>query len=227
MELTIDEITALVFQHSRTALQLRKSADELDKLAQVYLEAGKRINREAEAKESKMNIRRIISGVMVLVLLVGLLSFGSLTVAQDLPAATEGVPVMATLNGTPVDATLEPVTPEPVKDGNVSLIQVLFDKLMELGLIAAVVVLAFKTAGLVPQDVVDKTLARAFDLAKGLADGTPTDVDNRLLEIAQPILTKMIDDALAKRDLVNDTVIVGGSQTLSSTDLLPGNRNQL
>ena len=206
MEFTIDELTALVLQNSRTALQLRKSADELDKLAQVYLEAGKRINREREAKVSKMKIRRIISGVMVLVLLA-FLSIGSLTVAQDVPEATDSIPVLATLNGTPVEATLVPTTPNaPADDGSATLVSVVLDKLIELGLIAAVVVLAFKTAGLVPQESVDKVLARAFDLAKSIADGTPTDVDNRLLEVAQPIITKLIDDALAKRTL---TVNVG------------------
>lgn len=203
MEYSIDELTALVLQHSRLARQLRKSADEHEKLAQVYLEIGKRSRRDAEAKESKLNIRKIISGVSMLVLMVCLLSVSSLTLAQDATLVTN----------TPQAAATAEVTPEPVvipapasrPADNTALI---LETLKELALIAALIVLAFKTAGLVTADVLDKALARGFDLAKGLADTTPTPIDNRLLEIAQPIISKIIDEELAKRDAATINVTV-------------------
>lgn len=208
VRLNIDEVTALVFQHSRRAMQARKTAAELvaqadqdDRLAQVYKEIGKRMNREAEERESKMNIRKIISGVSVLVLLLTVLSVGSLTMAQDVPVATEAATTEAT-------ATIVPMTPPaPVNNGTDNTSAIL-DALKELALIAALIVLAFKVAGLVPADVMDKALARGFDLARGLADKTTTPIDNQILEIAQPIIAKLIADELAKRQggAVNVTV---------------------
>lgn len=208
MEYSIDELTALVLQHSRLARQLRKSADEHEKLAQVYLEIGKRSRRDAEAKESKLNIQKIITSISMLIL-VGFLMMGSLTLAQDATLVTNTPQAAAT-----AEATLEPVTtPAPASQpaDNTALI---LATVKELVLIAALIVLAFKTAGLVTPDVLDKALARGFDLAKGLADISPTPIDNRLLEIAQPIISKIIDDELAKRDAVTlpqSTLQTGGT----------------
>ena len=199
MEFTIDELTALVFQHTRRAMQARKTANELmaladedDKLAIVYLEVGKRLTREENEKESKMNLRKIITGASMLVLLSFLL-MGSLTLAQDAPLVTNTPLVAATAEVTP-----EPVV-TPVETGSRDL-SVVVDALKELALIAALIVLAFKTSSLIPATTVDTVLARGFDLAKGLADGTPTPIDNRLLEIAQPIISKLIADELAQRN---------------------------
>lgn len=204
MEFTIDELTALVLEHGRRAMQSRKTAEALlklaaedDRLAQVYLEAGKRVRREADEQESKMNMRKIISGVSVLVLMVCLLSVSSFTLAQDATEAATAEPT----------AVVVPVTPAPVPQpaDNTALI---LETLKELVLIAALIVLAFKVAGLVTADVMDKALARGFDLAKELADTTPTPIDNELLKIAQPIISKLIADELAKRDAgtINVTV---------------------
>ena len=110
MELTIDEITALVLEHGRLAMLYRKTAAEHDRLAQVYLEAGKRFNRENEEKESKMKLRKILSGVLPLILLLVLMGSLFVTRADDAtPEATEAVSVVATVNGNAVEATLEPV----------------------------------------------------------------------------------------------------------------------
>lgn len=199
MEFTIDELTALVFQHTRRAMQARKTANELmaladedDKLALIYLEVGKRLKRSDDERESKMNLRKIITSVVMLVLF-SFLMMGSLTLAQDAPLVTNTPLVAATAEVTP-----EPVV-VPVETGSRDL-SVVVDALKELALIAALIVLAFKTSSLIPATTVDKVLARGFDLAKGLADGTPTPIDNRLLEIAQPIISKLIADELAKRD---------------------------
>jgi hypothetical protein len=208
VEFTIDELTALVLEHGRRAMQSRKTAEALlklaaedDRLAQVYLEAGKRVRREADEQESRMTMRKIISGVSVLVLMLCVLSVSSFTLAQDVPLAT----VEATVNGQPVEATLEPVTtpaPVPQPADNTALI---LETLKELALIIALIVLAFKVAGLVTADVMDKALARGFDLAKELADTTPTPIDNSILEIAQPIISKLIADELAKQRTVTIT----------------------
>jgi len=205
--LNIDEITALVLQHSRLAMQARKMAEEYDKLAQVYLEAGKRFRREKEEQESKMNIRKIISGVSVLLLIVMVCGFAlssqPRTLAQDVPAVT--ATVAASINGNPVEATLEPVQPTPA-DTTTSVFSIVLDKLGEFVLIIAVVALAFKTGSLIPADTVDKVLARGFDLAIGLADSTSTPVDNEILGIAKPIVLKWVTDELAKRDAVQSTL---------------------
>jgi len=210
VEFTIDELTALVLEHGRRAMQSRKTAEALlklaaedDRLAQVYLEAGKRVRREADEQESKMNMRKIISGVSMLVLMVCLLSVSSLTLAQDATLVTNTPQAAAT-----AEVTLEPVTthaPVTQPADNTALI---LETLKELVLIAALIVLAFKTAGLVTADVLDKALARGFDLAKGLADISPTPIDNELLKIAQPIISKIIDDELAKRDAATINVTV-------------------
>jgi len=139
-----------------------------------------------------MNLRKIITSVVMLVLF-SFLMMGSLTLAQDAPLVTNTPLVAATAEVTP-----EPVV-TPVETGSRDL-SVVVDALKELALIAALIVLAFKTSSLIPATTVDKVLARGFDLAKGLADGTPTPIDNRLLEIAQPIISKLIADELAKRD---------------------------
>ncbi len=106
MELTIDEVTTLVFQHSRLAMQARKLADEHDRLAQVYLEVGNRFHRENEEKASKMKLRKIMSGVLSLLVLFVLMGSLSVTRAQDVAEATAAV--TASVNGNPVEATLEP-----------------------------------------------------------------------------------------------------------------------
>jgi uncharacterized membrane protein len=242
VEFTIDELTALVLQHSRLAMQSRKAADELiktadeyDKLAQVYLEAGKRFRREVEEKESKMNIRKIITNtslvlltIMALVIVLYAMPFAlTKVIAQDAPLVTNTPAVTAAINGQPVEATLEPVsTPSPVENTS-SLLSILLDKLGMFALIGAVIVLAFKTSGLIPADTVDKVLARGFDLAKGLADTTPTPVDNQLIDIVQPIISKLIADELAKRDAGTVTPIPLQTTTTVSvppmtyTDLTP------
>lgn len=202
MEFTIDELTALVLEHGRRAMQSRKTAEALlklaaedDRLAQVYLEAGKRVRREADEQESKMTMRKIISGVSVLVLMVCLLSVSSFTLAQD---ATEAATVEAT-------AVVAPVTVTPPVEQPADNTALILETLKELALIIALIVLAFKVAGLVTADVMDKALARGFDLAKELADTTPTPIDNSILEIAQPIISKLIADELAKQRTVTIT----------------------
>ena len=126
MEFNIDELTALVLQNSRLAKQSRKAAaelltlaDEYDKLAIVYLEVGKRMNREDEAKEGKMNIRKIISGVSMLVvmMLVFSLVYGSrLTLAQDVTLATNTPQLVATAQPT-IEVTAEPNINVPSQPG--------------------------------------------------------------------------------------------------------------
>lgn len=202
MELTISEITTLVFQHSKLAMQLRKSADEHDKLAQVYLEVGKRFNREVEEKESKMKLRNIMTSILMLVL-VAVLMGSSLrpTVAQDVSEAT--AVVTASVNGNPVEATLEPVhqPAEPV-DQTSSILNVILDKLITIGAIIGLIVLAYKTAGLVPKETFDSALEKGFDLAKGITSVTPTSIDDTVLELVKPGLTKWLDDEFAKRAAV-------------------------
>lgn len=214
MEYSIDELTALVLQHSRLARQLRKSADEHDKLAQVYLEIGKRSRRDAEAKESKLNIQKIITSISMLIL-VSFLMMGSLTLAQDTALVTNTPQAAATAEVT-AEVTQEPVTTHAPASQPADNTALILETLKELALIAALIMLAFKVAGLVTPDVLDKALARGFDLAKGLADTTPTPIDNRLLEIAQPIISKIIDDELAKRATVTIT-----QSTLQSNTTVP------
>lgn len=112
MEFTIDELTALTLTNGRAANHARKAAElllkvaeEHDHLAQIYLEAGKRIGRETEAKESKVKLRGIITSMMVLIL-VGVLMMGSLTLAQDVtPDAVATEPVTSVITDYPADVT--------------------------------------------------------------------------------------------------------------------------
>nr|MBA3867795.1 hypothetical protein [Anaerolineae bacterium] len=206
MEFTIDELTALVLQHGRMAMQLRKAAAEHDKVAQIYLEAGKRIRREEEEQESKMNIRKIISGISVLMLIVVVFGFAlssqTRTLAQDVPAAT----VEATVNGQPVEATLiaPALTPVPEQsptpaDNGTAIVHEIGQELVILVLIVGLVLLAFKCAGLVPKETFDSALSKGFGILTGLADRSPTPIDNTLLETFGPMLLTWLDKELDKR----------------------------
>lgn len=186
-------------QARKTAAELMALADEDDKLAIVYLEVGKRLTREENEKESKMNLRKIITGASMLVLLSFLL-MGSLTLAQDAPLVTNTPLVAATAEVTP-----EPVvTPAPVDTSRD--LSVLIEALKEFALIVAVIVLAFKTAGLITPEVMDKALARGFELAAGLAAGTPNTLDDSVVKIAKELVPRLIADELAKRQTINYTV---------------------
>jgi len=205
VEFTIDELTALVFQHTRRAMQARKTANELialadedDKLALVYLEVGKRLKRSDDERESKMNLRKIITSVVMLVLF-SFLMMGSLTLAQDAPLVTN----------TPLVAATAEVTPEPVVtpvETSSRDLSVLIEALKEFALIVAVIVLAFKTAGLIPAKTVDDVLARGFELAAGLAAGTPNTLDDDVVKIAKELIPRLIADELAKRDGVQPQI---------------------
>jgi hypothetical protein len=210
VEFTIDELTALVLEHGRRAIQARKTAEELlklaaedDRLAQVYLEAGKRVNRQKEEQESKMNIRRIISGVSVLLLVLMVFSFAlssqARTLAQDVPGATATMPVQATVNGQPVEATLEPVSDQPTEShpDNTALI---LSTLKDIILYGGLVFLAFKTGKLIPAESVKSFMESAFDFGKQLANQTTTPIDNDALKFFQPIIEQAVIAALAKRD---------------------------
>lgn len=220
MEFTIDELTALVFQHTRRAMQARKTANELmaladedDKLALVYLEVGKRLKRSDDERESKMNLRKIITSVVMLVLF-SFLMMGSLTLAQDAPLVTNTPLVAATAEVTP-----EPVV-VPVETGSRDL-SVLIEALKEFALIVAVIVLAFKTAGLIPAKTVDDVLARGFELAAGLAAGTPNTLDDDVVKIAKELIPRLIADELAKRDSVQPAynVTVNAPPATNASDL--------
>jgi hypothetical protein len=207
VEFTIDELTALVLQHGRLAMQARKLADEHDRVAQIYLQAGKRVhreieqaNREAEEKESKMNLRKIISGVLMLVLMLMVFSFSlssqPKTLAQDVTAITT---VQATVNGQPVEATLEPVSDQPTEShpDNTALI---LSTLKDIILYGGLVFLAFKTGKLIPAESVKSFMESAFDFGKQLANQTTTPIDNDALKFFQPIIEQAVIAALAKRD---------------------------
>jgi len=219
VEFTIDELTALTLTHGRAANHARKAAelllkvaDENDNLAQIYLEAGKRIGREAEAKESKVKLRSIITSVLVLVLMSVFL-MGGLTLAQDTPA--QPVAVTASINGQPVEATLEPVThiindypadvtlgtgQQPVNGATDSnTLNTVLDKVILIIAIVGLLVLTFKTAGLVPRETFDSAIAKAFALAKELTMMTATPIDDAALDLIKPGLTKWLEDELAKR----------------------------
>lgn len=193
--LTIDELTALTFQHSRLAKQLRQAADEHDKLADIYLEAGKRFRREKEAEESKMKIRRIISGIGMLLLVFMVFGFAlssqPRTLAQDVPAETQTAEATPTVIITP-----EPKPVETQPDHT----QEILDAIKELALIAALIALAFKTAGLVPKETFDSALSKGFGILTGLADQTKTPIDNQALATFGPILIKWLDDQMEKRN---------------------------
>jgi len=198
VEFTIDELTALVLKHGHLAMLYRKTAAEHDQLVQVYLEAAKRINREEESKESKMNIRKIISGVLSLMLMLVLVGSLSVTRADDAtPEATEAVSVVATVNGNPVEATLEPVD-KTIQEGNqqINLVNVVGEKVVTIILVLAVVFLAYKSAGLVPKETFDSAIEKGFSLAKELAPPA----GDAILDMVKPGLTKWLDDEFAKRN---------------------------
>lgn len=109
MQFTIEELTVLVFQHTKLAMQARKLADEHDRLAQVYLEAGKRVKREAEEKESKMKLRKILTSVLSLVLAFVLVGSLSVARAQDV-VTTEPTP-----EPTAVVLPTVPVVEQPIQ----------------------------------------------------------------------------------------------------------------
>lgn len=124
---------------------------------------------------------------IMLLLLVGLLlTLPLIAHAQD--TTPESTPVV----------TVTPA-PTPAPDTHSSDVSAIIEALKEFALILAVVVLAFKTGSLIPPDTVDGVLARGFDLANGLADKTPTPVDNQFLEIAKPIVLKWVQDELTKK----------------------------
>lgn len=232
MEFTIDELTALVLEHGRRAIQARKTAAELtalaaedDRLAQVYLEAGKRVNREKEERESKMNIRRIISGVSVLVLLLMVFSFGlssqARTLAQDAQGtaiATAISTIQATVNGQPVDATLVPTvvaTQQPTD--STDSVKIPMPVLVIVGLFAMIALCGVLL--LISQVI--KALEKMYPqgtvttMSKALADGleqilrqlnlnapkTDTPADDFLLAITDP-LTKAIIAKLREQGVV-------------------------
>lgn len=229
MEFTIDELTALVLEHGRRAIQARKTAEELlklaaedDRLAQVYLEAGKRVNRQKEEQESKMNIRRIISGVSVLLLILMVFGFAlssqSRTLAQDVPVATAMTTVQATVNGQPVDATLVPtvVATQQPSDSTDS-VKIPMPVLVIVGLFAMIALCGVLL--LISQVI--KALEKMYPqgtvttMSKALADGleqilkqlnlnapkTDTPADDFLLAITDP-LTKAIIAKLREQGVV-------------------------
>lgn len=228
MEFTIDELTALTLTHGRAANYARKAAelllkvaDENDNLAQIYLEAGKRIGRETEAKESKVKLRSIITSVLVLVLM-GVFLMGSLTLAQDAtPAATESVAVTASVNGNVVEATLEPVGQPDNGESTTGTLNTVLDKVIIIIAIIGVVLLAFKTAGLVPKETFDSAIAKGFALAKELTAITPTTLDDAALDLLKPGLTAWLNDELAKR-ANGITVNVQNPAVGASTDAVAG-----
>jgi len=215
VELTIDELTALVLEHGRLAMLYRKTAAEHDKLAQVYLEAGKRFNRQEEEQESKMNIRKIISGVSMVLLVVFLIGSLNLTMAQGEPEATAAV--TASVNGNPVEATLEPVDKSTPVDQTPSLLNIVLDKLIIIAAIIGLIVLALKVAGTVPKETFDSAIEKGFSLAKEITLSTATPIDDAALELFKPGLTKWLDDEFAKRaGVVQVNVQAGTKEDISA-----------
>lgn len=205
MEFTIDELTALTLTNGRAANHARKAAelllkvaDEHDNLAQIYLEAGKRIGRETEAKESKVKLRGIITSVLVMVLM-SMFLMGGLTLAQDATpdaAATESVTHV--INDYPADMTLG-TGQQPSIDAPTGTLSTVLDKVIIIIAIFGVVLLAFKTAGLVPKETFDSAINKGFALAKDLTSMTPTPIDDAALELIKPGLTKWLEDELSRR----------------------------
>lgn len=120
MDFTIDELTVLVFQHTRSRMAKRKAARELlisaredERMKTAYLEIARRLKREEEAKEGKMKLKGLLFSVLM-VFLMSFLLMGSVATAQEPTAIAEGVIVEATVNGEPVDAVLVDPTAEVV-----------------------------------------------------------------------------------------------------------------
>ena len=161
-----------------------------------------------------MTMRKIISGVLVLVLMLCVLSVSSFTLAQDVPLAT----VEATVNGQPVEATLIPVTtPAPVDNG-VSVTHEVFQGLITLALIIGLIALAFRTAGLVPKETFDSAIDKGFGVLGALAGRTDTPFDDKLVEFAKPTLKAWLDAELAKRDAATINVTVQNPEVSTGAD---------
>lgn len=170
---------------------------------------------------------RCLMALLVVTLFAGAFGFLARDArAQDnQPEVTATVSVPATVNGNQIEATVEPIglPIQQQNDPTPAIVSVLVDKLIEIVLTIALIALAFKVAGLVPQETVDKTLARAFDLAMGLADTTSTPIDNKILDIARPIVTRMIDDELAKRNSVTLNVTNPDAAAFAANALIRSN----
>lgn len=126
-DFTIDEITLLVLQHSRRAKVNRKAAaayrtaaemlDEVakedDLLAGVYLQAGVRLRRQLEDKETQVNRKTILRGLLTLVLvsLVVFLMGSVAVVAEDVPVETASPTSEAT--DEPVITPTQPPVEQP------------------------------------------------------------------------------------------------------------------
>lgn len=203
---TIDELTVLVLQHSRARMAKRKAARELlisaredERLKAVYLEIAKRIARENEAKESKMKLRGILLSVLMLVVL--------LMVSMTVVGAQEATPEpLATLLATPevtLDAPVEPLAPA---DTTVSIWSMLLDKIGDIAMIAAIIVLAFMTGKLIPAEVVLKSFDNGATLIKTITAATPTPADDNLVSIIAEVTRRVIAEELAKRDAPPTTV---------------------
>lgn len=216
IEYTLEELTVLVFQHSRSRMEKRKlarqllvSAREDDRLKTVYLEIANRIRREKEAKEGKVKLKNILLGVVVMFVLSFLL-MGSVVTAQD---ATAVATVEATVNGEPVDAVLinadatdeaaegeSDAPPSPSDETTVSIWSMILDKLVDFAMIAAIVVLAFKTGSLIPISVVEQALEQGTSVAKSIVSKTPSTLDDSLVNIGSDVLRRLIQEELARRD---------------------------
>lgn len=216
--LTIDELTVLVLQHSRARMAKRKAARELlmsaredERLKTVYLEIAKRISREEEAKESKMKLRGILLSVVMLVLLSFLL-MGTVAHAQD--ATVE--PVVTAI----VEATPEiPVSPVQPVDATVSIWSMLLDKVGDIAMIVAIIILAFMTGKLIPADVVLKSFDNGAAVIKTITAATPTSIDDTWATIIAEVTRRVIAEELAKRDAAANVKV---SDPLAAYDLSRG-----
>jgi hypothetical protein len=136
----------------------------------------------------------------IMFILIFALLVGMPIAAQDLVTNTPVAEVEATINGTPVEATLiAPVeTPAPVVVEQPSVSSQLIDKLFDVVLLFAVVFLAFKQSNLIPPSVLDSVMEKLFGYAKGVATQIPGDADDRLLAITEEVIRRWVREEQAK-----------------------------
>lgn len=140
--------------------------------------------------------RGLIIAILILSLGMGVFAVG----AQD-----------DLLTNTPAaEVTVEPVvTPAPVVDvpPAENPFAPITDNLMEIILTFAVVVLALQNKNLIPVEIVEKVLGKAFGYAKEVTTKIPGELDDQIVKIIEDAARRIIRDELAKGDDAIETSV--------------------
>lgn len=131
--------------------------------------------------------------LFLIILLLALIVVSAQAVwAQDFTTNTPAGEAVVTVEPLP---TTPPDVPPVETPSTTSL---LIDKIFDIVMLIAVVVLAFKQAALIPPQVLDSVMEKLFGYAKGVTTQIPGDADDRLLSITEEVFRRWIREEQAK-----------------------------